>query len=382
MQVTTALIDEAVGRLAETLASHPERRLDWAEGAAMRGEARPWPVCYLGRAPDTAVGEGMDRTTPPLRTPEERLLAAVQGMAWPLAMHNPIRPMLWLGKGPGTLAASFGIELVPELGYTPIGARPLDDLLADGLPDPATSGLLPEIREDIAAALALTPEWIGIGRPDMQGPFNIAHMLLGNEVFTAPFEEPEAFRALLTLITDFCMAVDANLRAWIGPARFPVFPANRARICECSVNLVSADFYQAHLLEHDLRLVAYYGEAAIHPCSGPHVFHATLRNLPTPTYHEAGYIAKACAGAISVEEALAAIGARPIVLSIGQELPEGEEEAFIRRDFDRAKTNPRLLFGYTGMHWKTRDEDAMRAMHLRLDDYWHTQVWPAQRGIA
>jgi hypothetical protein len=373
-----AQINEAVARAADEFARHPERRRDVAEQAASRNEPRPFPAFYLGRGPDIEAAEGMDRITPPRRTPEERLLSAVTGLTGGLRMHNPIQPTLWLGKGPGTLAASFGIEVVPELGYMPKGSRPLEALLADGMPDPAASGMLPEIREDIAAALAYTPDWIGLARPDMQGPFNIAHMLLGNEAFTAPDDQPEQFHALMTIITDFCMAVDANLRAWIGPARFPVFSPSRSIICECSVNLVSADFYREHLCEHDRRLVDYYGEAAIHPCSGPHVFRATLNGLPRITYHEAGYIAKSAAGAISVEDALAEIGDRPIVLSIGQELPAGEEEAFIRRDFDRAKTNSRLLFSYTGMHWKRRDEAAMCEMHLRLDDYWRDEVWSAR----
>ncbi len=372
-----AQIREAVDRAAEAFARHPERRRDMAEQAAMRNEPRPYPVFFMGRGPDIEGGKGPELIAPPRRTPEERLLAAVNGMTGGLRMHNPIRPTLGLGKGPGTLAASFGIEVVPELGYMPKGYRTLDALLAEGMPDPAASGMLPEMHDDIAATRAYTPDWIGLARPDMQGPFNIAHMLLGNEAFTAPYDEPEKFHALMTIITDFCMAVDANLRAWIGPDRFPVFPSARAVICECSVNLISAELYREHVRGHDLRLVDYYGEAAIHPCSGPHVFYATLRELPRVTYHEAGYIAKTAAGSISVDDAQAELGERPIVLSIGQELPAGEEEAFIRRDFDRAKTNSRLLFGYVGMHWKRVDEPAMREMHLRLDDYWRDTVWPA-----
>jgi hypothetical protein len=52
-------------------------------------------------------------------------------------------------------------------------------------------------------------------------------------------------------------------------------------------------------------------------------------------YTEAGFIKDAFAGSISVDEALKAIGDRQIVLQIGQELPEGEEFEFIRRDLDQ-----------------------------------------------
>jgi hypothetical protein len=367
-------ITAAVDELAAQLAAHPERDSERALGYVLRGEPRPYPVIYLGRQADTDAGEGLVRQAPPVRNAEERLLDKLRGATGSLRMYNPISSRLGLGKGTGTLPASFGIFLDPELGYTPKGSRPLDEVLAEGMPDPETSGIIPEMREDIETTRRFTPDWVGIGLPDMQGPFNIAHMILGDEAFFAPYEEPEKFGQLLGIITDFYLAVHANLRRWIGEERFSPFPGSTIRIAECSVNLVSADLYLEHILPHDLKLARTFGSIAIHPCSGPHVFHATLNNLPNVVYSEAGFIAKTAAGSISVDAALEAFGDRPIFLSIGQELPEGEEEAFIRRDLDRAKTNPRLTFSYTGMHWKKADEPMMREMHLRLDKYWEEHV--------
>ncbi|MHB9025653.1 MAG: uroporphyrinogen decarboxylase/cobalamine-independent methonine synthase family protein [Armatimonadota bacterium] len=367
-------ITAATEELAAQLAAHPERNSDLAHEYVLRGEPRPYPVFYLWRQADIDAGEGMVRQAPPVRNAEERLLDKLRGATRGLANHNPISARFGIGKGTGTLPASFGIFLDPELGYTPKGSRPLDEVLAEGMPDPETSGIIPEMREDIETTKRLTPDWVGINLPDMQGPFNIAHMILGDEAFFAPYEEPEKFRQLLDIISDFWLAVHANLRKWIGEARFASHPAFSTRITECSVNMVSTDMYLEHILPHDLKIARAFGAIAVHPCSGPHVFHATLNNLPNVVYHEAGFIAKTAAGSITPDEALAAIGDRPIILSIGQELPEGEEEEFIRRDLDRAKTNPRLTFGYTGMHWKTADEAMIREMHLRLDAYWEERV--------
>jgi hypothetical protein len=367
-------IAAALEAARETLDRHPERRGDLAEDYALRGEPRPWPVLYLWRGPDISAGEVLRPCRPPVRSAEERLLDRIRGMTGALACLNPIAPRIGLGVGPGTLAASFGIRLDEELGYTPASTRPLADLLADGMPDPAASGFLPQMREDLETALRLTPDWVKIGPPDMQGPFNIAHMALGDDAFLAPLTEPEKFHAFMGIVTDFFLAVSDNLRRWIGSARLPRFPTQYARIAECSVNLVSAEFYEEHLLPFDRRIAEHHGCVAIHPCSGPHVFRATLRNLPNVVYHEAGFIAKAAAGAIGVDEALAEIGDRPIVLAIGQELPEGREEEFIRRDLDRARTNPRLLFGYTGMHWRKSQEPMILELHRRLDEYWERAV--------
>lgn len=366
----TAAVEEA----AALFAAHPERRTDLAEDYVMRGAPRPYPVLYLNRGPDPDAGDVTVRRAPVVRTPEERVLAAVHGMGWGLPMHNPMRPAIGLGVGPGTLAASFGIELDAELGYTPRGSRPLREVLCAGMPDPATSGIIPDMRAMIDAIQALTPSWVTITPPDRQGPFNLAHMILGDDAFIAPYEEPDDFAAFMALVTEFYIAFDANLRRWIEPARYPTFPGVTSCIAECSVNLISTDTYLEHVLPCDQRIAAYYGTVGIHPCSGPHVFYATMRHVPHIVYQEAGYIAKAAAGAISVDDALAEIGDRPIILRIGQELPAGDEEAFIRRDLLRARENPRLMFGYTGMHWKKADEPMIREMHLRLDAFWEEQV--------
>jgi hypothetical protein len=365
-------IREELTKLEATLAAHPERRLDLAQQAVERNEPRQHPVLYIGRQWDTEAGEGIQGEAPPHRSPEERLFDAIRGMTGMLGMLNPISPYRGLGKGTGTLAASFGIFLDPKLGFTPSGSRPLDEVLVEGMPDPDTSGVMPEILEDIETTLRLTPDWIRINPPDMQGPFNIAHMILGNEAFTSPIEEPDKFSKLMTIVTDFYIAVDRNIRRRTGK-RFRQFPYDVPRIAECSTNMVSTEFYMEHVLPHDRRIGKVCGKVMIHPCSGPHVFYETTRNLPV-VYNEAGNIEKACAGSISVDAALAEIGNHPIILHIGQELPAGHEEEFIKRDLDRARSNNRLVFGYTGMHWKKKDEPLIRDLHQRLDDYWSSNV--------
>ena len=40
------------------------------------------------------------------------------------------------------------------------------------------------------------------------------------------------------------------------------------------------------------------------------------------------------------------------------------------RHFDLFRDDPRVLFAYTGMHWRRADRPAIRALHRRLDAYW------------
>lgn len=365
----TDRIAAAADRFESVLDAHPECRRDLALEAAFAGQPRRHAVFSLGRFPDIDAGEGQPSPPPPPRSPEDRLLAWLEGAGKPVDMLNPVQAVRGLGKGPGTLPASFGIRLNPELGFTPEGFRPVEDVLRDGPPDPATSGIFPEMREDIDATRALAPAWLKIALPDMQGPFNIAHMVLGNEVFVLPATEPDRWDRFMTLVTDFFLAAQRTLEEWIGPERLCTHPNALHRITECSVNMVSKDFYLEHILRFDRRVAEDWGEVAIHPCSGPHVFHATLENLPNVVYTEAGrMINPMTAGSTPVEEALAAIGDRPIVLGIGEELPAGAEESVIRRHFELAATHPRLTFGYTGLGWKKGDEPAMLDLHRRMND--------------
>lgn len=374
-------IQQALAQAEEVFARYPERRLDIAQQYIQRGELRPHPVLYLARMTDIEAGEHLRQPIPDATSPEERLLRQLRGFAQGPTLLNPIQPVIGLGRGTGTLPASFGITLDAELGYAPRGCRSLDEVLAEGMPDPQNSGLLPEMRRDIEAIQQLTPPWVKIAFPDMQGPFNIAHMVLGDEVFYAPYDDPEKFRAYFELITDFFIAVHQQLSVWITPERRVQFPTDACRLAECSVNMLSAEFYLEHVLAHDQRIAEYYGQLAVHPCSGPHVFYATLQHLPHVVYTEAGYIEKTCAGAISVEAALAEIGDRPIILSIGEELPEDWDEAERRmqRYFDYALKHPQILFGFTGMYWKKGSEEQIIALHRRLDDYWHNHIWLEKR---
>ncbi|MBI4232118.1 hypothetical protein HY605_02700 [Candidatus Peregrinibacteria bacterium] len=123
-------------------------------------------------------------------------------------------------------------------------------------------------------------------------------------------------------------------------------------------------------MPHDVRIAEAFGSIDVHTCSGPHVFQVTLENIPNIAATEAGFIESACAGCTSVDMAEKAIGDRPIILRIGQELPPGEEYGVIKKDIDRYQNNPRLLFSYSGMHWRKRDRQLIRDIHRSLDAYW------------
>lgn len=374
-RATITSLAEAVEHFQVTVRAHPERDRLAADQAAIEGSRRRFPVFSLNlqARPDDPDERAYEFERPEVSTPtcpEGDLAREIVGMLTPLQMLNPVGRSLSAGcKGPGTLVASFGIPLRAEVGNTPAFTRPLDEVLADDPPDPASSGLLPAIRERIALIKEHVPTSIKIAMPDMQGPFNLAHAIVGEEALVAPYTDPARFHRLMSRITTFWVEVRRQLAQWIGEDR--ITPGNRlTRICECSTNLISRKTYEEFVLPYDIQIAETFGAIDVHTCSGPHVFHQTLERLPNVAMTEAGFIANTAAGYTSVDEALEAIGDRPITLRIGQELPAGEEFEFVKRDLDRYEANPRLTFDYTGMHWYNRDCQHIRDLHRRLDEYW------------
>lgn len=369
---------EAIGYFQETFAAHPERDLLGALDRMRRGLRRPYPAIYIGH-----LGDPTDRAPapddfelPPLElpdTPEGRLGREVVNLLAPLKLDNPVQASLRLGFGTGTLAAHFGIPLDPEADYAPRGQRPIADLLRDPEPDAETAGRMPEMRAQIEIARSLLPPEIKIQLPDLQGPFNLLHAMAGDDAFLAPYGEPDAFREMMERIVRLWLGARRALLEWIGPDRLD--PLYSDRICECSVNLISAEMYGEFVREHDQAIARAIGPVYLHHCSGPHVFHAVTAAVPVHSV-EAGFIDRTAAGSASVEEVLAAIGDREINLFIGEELPRdfGAARETVQRHLELYRTRPRIAFSYTGMFWRKADRPAIRRLHRELDETWARMI--------
>ena len=372
-------IENAVEYFNEVMRHHVERDILSAHRDVMAGKLRPYPVLrinHLIQPEDTFEPE--DEFQLPFietsETPKGILMNEIVNMLTPLKLLNPVNACFGLGVGPGTLVACFDIPLNSQAQNSPSYHLSLDQLLLKPLPDPKTSGLMPRMHEKIELIKNNVPDNFKINLPDLQGPFNLAHLILGTEVFMAPYADPAKFHAVMQKITDFWMMARRVLIDWIGPERISPWYWSDNIVCECSVNMISPEMYREFVLPYDRQIAEAIGSIAIHPCSGAHVFHATLNSLPNVVYTEAGYIENSTAEVISVDDALEAIGDQPIALGIGQELPPGREYEFIRKDLERYLDNPRLIFEYTGMHWRKKDRPLIRDLHKRLDNYWEESV--------
>lgn len=373
-------IPEAAWQLRDLIETHPQCDAALGEEYIRRNELRPYPLLTLSptayQAPLRLQALGaMDAETMPM---EDRVLQSLLSSALPVQLLNPMSEVIYLGRGPGTLAACFGIPLDAKLGHQPIGNKTIDEVLEAGMPDVENSGIIPEMRRHIEAIQATTPDFVQIAPPDTQGPFNIAHMVVGDEAFLAPLLEPEKFDALMTMITDFYIAFYKRLRTWIGEKRYPVFVNARCRLRECSANLISADMYLEHVLRHDIRIAEFFGEVCVHPCSGRHVFLATLRNLPNIVFHEAMPYKNSIAPNISIEEAVAEIGERPIRLLISRSVSMATAKEIISGDFELIREHPAFMANYSIEDATPSDHAAILGLHEQLIDDWHQRIYMNQ----
>jgi len=376
---TITSLGQAVEFVKAAFEKYPERNGMEARIAAHAGHRRRWPVLYLMHlaVPGDTAAVPCDDECPTVDmpdTPQGRLARDVAGLLAPLDMLNPILPALGLGQGDGTLVTAFGIPLNPKLGNAPAFTRTIEEVLAEPPPDPRRAGLMPGMLERIDLIKTHLPPFFKIGLPDMQGPFNNAHAIVGEDALVGPSLTPESFRALMDRITTYWIASRRLLLDRIGSDYQVPYDCNPL-MAECSVNLVGPEVYREHILPHDLRIVKELGPPRIHTCSGPHVFRETLAHLPL-IETECGYIPCAVAGYTAVDEAFAAVRGKPILLNIGQEVPADFASAFemIRKDLDLYAEHPRLTFGYTGMDWRWKDRPAICALHRRLDAYWEDKA--------
>lgn len=370
-------LDAVLNYVQQQLAEHPERDLNKAWRAALAGENREFPVVYIGHLADpsdTFIPQGeLEIPEAAISDPQKNALAVeLLGKLEPLKMLNPISLDFDLGQGPGTLVGCFGIPLNPETMNCPAYTKSIDEVLSQPLPDPKTSGMMQEMLEKISIIKGLTPDIFKIELPDTQGPFNIAHSLVGEEALIEAYLDPNRFHQLMAKVTDFWIQTVMILKGAIGKEREAV-KDRTMNIAECSVNLVSPEIYKEFILPCDLKIAKAFGAPGIHTCSGPHVFYATLENIPGMVYTEAGYISSAVAGYTRVDDAMAALLGKPVLLNIGQELPEGKELETVLTDLARYSETKRLMFSYTGMHWRKKNRPLIREIHSAADEFWRNK---------
>jgi len=212
-----------------------------------------------------------------LADPLVMLRAEIDALRPHLEIGDDRVPTVRVQFGTAQVAAAFGCPIfVPENNLPAIGGHILPearDVYRLSMPD-INAGWYGKLWEWQALWLKRLPSGLHIQHPDIQSPFNSAHLIQGNDILTDFYDDPDALDHLLDLVTDFMIMVTRHARAMITTDSEWFFDwgalwKGAARISNCSMHMIRPQFYREHVLARDIRFFSAVGGGRMHYCGSP-----------------------------------------------------------------------------------------------------------------
>jgi hypothetical protein len=183
-------------------------------------------------------------------------------------------PAVRVEFGTGQTAHAFGCELFEPENSPPCAKTHVLNTIEEAadLPEPALdAGWFKRLYAFTEYFREHTPEEIPVQTPDLQGPFNNAHLIRGNDILVDFYDNPEAVKVLLQKITSCMSALQNNLRNVCNEAGgfFHDWGAawkGGARISNCSLHMISTEFYREFIRDFDRQYLESAGGGRIHYC--------------------------------------------------------------------------------------------------------------------
>lgn len=193
-----------------------------------------------------------------------------------LELEDDFVPALRVNFGTAQVAHAFGCEMaLLENNLPAAGSHVLqnpEEIQSLEIPS-MDAGWFPKLREWSRIWLDQLPEGIELQHPDIQSPFNTAHLIRGNGIFTDFFDAPEQVGLLLEKVTDFMIALMGELKScrtdgdgWF--CDWGAYWKGHARISNCTSDMLGPELYNEYVLPHDLRFFEAVGGGRIHCCGG------------------------------------------------------------------------------------------------------------------
>ena len=183
-------------------------------------------------------------------------------------------PTVRVQFGTAQIAAAFGCDIVVPENNLPAAKnhvlKNLEDVYDMEIPS-VDSGWYSKLKEWTLLWRSLLPEGVHIQHPDIQSAFNSSHLIRGNDILTDFYDNPEAVRKLMSLVTDFMITVTKDLKGDISDDNQWFFDWNSmwkgfARISNCSSQMISPEMYFEHVLPEDVRFFDEVGGGRMHYC--------------------------------------------------------------------------------------------------------------------
>jgi hypothetical protein len=209
-----------------------------------------------------------------MKDPELMLKSQLDSLRPHLEMEDDRIPTIRVNLGTAQVASAFGAEIHYFEDSLPAAkTHPLHDIRdAASLEIPErTAGLYEQVEAYTAFFLENKPPQVPIQHPDIQSAFNSAHLIRGDDIFIDLIDHPEDVSILLDKVTDFMLQQISWLRNMItdDPEWFydwGVLWKGKARISNCSSQMIGPGMYGEFVLPRDIRLMESIGGGRMHYC--------------------------------------------------------------------------------------------------------------------
>ncbi|MBR2988774.1 MAG: hypothetical protein IKC64_03520 [Clostridia bacterium] len=190
-------------------------------------------------------------------------------------------PRIRANYGVGILPSVFGAECRIINGNMPwcdhFDEDGIAKILKSGVPN-LMNGFGQKIKDTHAFYIQTLSKYpklskvVKIYHPDFQGPFDVAHLLYGSEIYYQFYEEPELLHELLSLVTETYVASMKEIKSQIcdtdGEFVYHwghLFPGSVVLRDDSAVNL-SADMYDEFVRPYNDKVLSAFGSGSVHFC--------------------------------------------------------------------------------------------------------------------
>ncbi len=140
-----------------------------------------------------------------------------------------------------------------------------------------TSDMMCKTLECIDTFRSVLPDWVHVYLPDTQGPFDIAHLIHGNDIFYALMDEPDFVHELMAFSTTLYIQATQRLKQALAEPMDSCYHGHAmaqgiwmrnggARVSEDTPTLLSPAHIDEFVLPYDQQALAAFGGGFIHFC--------------------------------------------------------------------------------------------------------------------
>lgn len=192
-----------------------------------------------------------------------------------------------------TIRANFGVGIIASIlgcqvrlstdsampWVEPLSDPDIEDLLEKGAPEDVAAGLGRTVFEteryyqEVLEDYGRLRNCVRIFLSDTQGPFDIAHLVMGHGIYTEVYDNPQRVHRLLDIVTETYIRFTRAQKQLLGEngsgglvPHTQMLVRGGTRVCDDSAINLSAEFYSEFCIPYNERAFAAFGGGYVHYC--------------------------------------------------------------------------------------------------------------------